>query len=131
MCEEYIEVLQELNSHANNDQVRFYLDDHRNSFKWAGLGVLAVEFLTFCASLCCAGTVSGLDDEMLSGTSGYMAMSDVNGGALLVSSGGDFTGGQISATPVTDRRRAELNQKYGGLFETRQQQFSTNATAIV
>lgn len=96
-----IQVLQDLNSHGDNNAIRNYLDHHRADFKWAGIVVLSLELLTFCMSVCCSRSVSGsLDEEVL--------LAEMQHG--LVSSEINY----VSATPQTDERRAQMHAKYGG-----------------
>jgi len=112
--------LADLSIDTHGAQIRSYIDAHHDVFKWSGLAVVAIEFLTFCMSVCCARSVSGsaLDEELL-GNNGYMPMSEnVQGGRStgIVLAGNDYG---VSQHPITDKRREALNQKYGGLFQDR------------
>jgi hypothetical protein len=101
-----VQLLQDLNSQGDNNAIRNYIDDHKSEFKYAALVVLGVESFTFLLSVCCAGNVSGLDDELLELDTVTVSQTS-------------YLGPAPSQTPQTDARRAELNAKYGGLFEKR------------
>jgi len=104
-----IEILRDLNSNGDNTKIRDYLDSHRVEFKWASLGVLAVEFLAFCVAACCASSVfSG--SQRSEGDDGSMGIGLLSSPGML---GGDPYAVPVSATPQTDARRAAMAEKYG------------------
>lgn len=104
-----VDVLKDLNSNGNNDSIRNYIDNNRQHFKYAALGVLAIELLTFCMAICCQDTVSGAADEDYSELD---AVPMDNRG--LLSAGSNYT--EVSATPQTDIRRAQIAEKYGDRY---------------
>jgi len=122
-----IKILQDLNSHGNNSAIRNYLDHHRAAFKWASLCVLIVEGLAFCAAICCSDTLRRRGGSEEAEEENYVRM-DERG---LISAPVEYI--EASATPQTDARRAALNEKYGGLFESKRTTttFSTRADARV
>jgi hypothetical protein len=102
-----ISLLQDLNSHADDDRIRDYLDAHRRDFKIVSLVVLALEVFTFTLAICARQSVSGsLDDEVTS----EMDTRRVG----LLHSEAHYTA--VSATPQTDAHRARLSEKYGHAF---------------
>src|SRR5690242_15982367 len=61
-----VQILQDLNSHGDNDKIRNYLDDHRYDFKVVSVVVLSIEFITFVIAVFASRSVSGaLDEEMM------------------------------------------------------------------
>lgn len=125
-----IDFLKRLNAHGNNDEIRSYIDNHRRAFKWASLGVVIAEFLAFSAVVCC-GAVAGEESE--EEPEQYRSLNMDERG--VTSAGSNYV--EVSATPHTDARRQQLNEKYGGLFGGGRQQvhstqsFSTHASANV
>jgi len=110
-----IQILQDLNSHGDNSAIRDYLDNHRNQFKYAALCVLIVEFLAFCAAACFK-IRSSSDNDLLPLEEQYSGLNMDDRG--LMSAPGYFHGAEfeVSATPQTDARRAQISEKYGGKF---------------
>lgn len=108
-----LEVLQKLNAKGGeqNTAVFRYLDSHRSQFRWAAFSTLIVEFISFCICVCYGQWLSGKRDER---GQHYLHLGNKDGNKGLLSSEVAFTG--ASATPQTDAKRAELNEKYGGAF---------------
>jgi len=109
--------LQDLNGSGDNaQQIKDYIDNNRESLRWASFAVLIVETLTFFMSVCCSRKINALDDELMSGT-GYSELDHVT----LASSNsfGTSASANVSRTPQTDSRRQQMEEKYGHSFARR------------